>query len=319
MNKITTSGQTGEDNMQSPGVAFEKIVARIQQMMDPNAVVTHNEFLEDRTGNKRQFDVVIRGQFGGRSVLGVIECKDQRTKTGPDTIEAFAKKAENLGANLRIVVSRSGFTEQALNLAKYENVGCLSLLPDDPGQTGFSIGDMSYGVVRLWEELRLIVHFVENPAPLTSYKADSIKWVGKPVGKWFMKELFTIHNDVTKEGLFTFEVMFKEQRQLEIDGKFYAAKGITCSAQRICRNKRKWMSWSGDAFYDWHSNSISIPNKGVIVGSGVETDLSTWPDFAGIVPDPQKDPYNGFIRIIVYNTQKWREEDDKDVPDLKNL
>ena len=69
-------------------------------MMDPNSTVTHNEKLKDRVGNIRQYDVVIRGQFGGRHVLGVIECKDHSRKKGPNTIEAFSKKTENLGANL---------------------------------------------------------------------------------------------------------------------------------------------------------------------------------------------------------------------------
>src|ERR1700694_2881048 len=102
-----------------PGIALEKAVARIQQMMDANSTVHHNETLEDRVGNKRQFDVVIRGQFGGRPILGVIECKDHNRKKGPADVEAFAKKSENLGANLRLMVSKKGFPKQALKLAKH--------------------------------------------------------------------------------------------------------------------------------------------------------------------------------------------------------
>ena len=90
-----------------PGTRLEEVVARIQQMMDPNSIVTHNEMLEDRVGNKRQYDVVIRGHFGGRPVLGIVECKDHNRKKGPDAVEAFAKKTDNLGANLRIMVSSS--------------------------------------------------------------------------------------------------------------------------------------------------------------------------------------------------------------------
>jgi len=123
-NKSAKSSLTKKKS--APGVNLERIVARIQQMMDPNSTVTHNEFLDDRVGNKRQYDVVIRGQFGGRPVLGVIECKDHSRKKGPDAVEAFAKKTENLGANLRMIVSKKGFTKQALKLAKHENIGCLS-------------------------------------------------------------------------------------------------------------------------------------------------------------------------------------------------
>jgi hypothetical protein len=50
----------------APGVGLEKVVARIQQMMDRNSTVTHNEWLVDRIGLRRQYDVVVRGQFAGQ-------------------------------------------------------------------------------------------------------------------------------------------------------------------------------------------------------------------------------------------------------------
>jgi hypothetical protein len=74
------------------GVSLEETVARIQQMMDPESKVTHNEKLVDRVGNTRQYDVVIHERFEGREVLGVIECKDHKRKKGPDAVEAFAKR-----------------------------------------------------------------------------------------------------------------------------------------------------------------------------------------------------------------------------------
>ena len=175
------------DTKDISGVSFEKVVARIQQMMDTNSVVTHNENLVDRVGNTRQFDVVIRGQFGGRPVLGVIECKDHSRKKGPDTIEAFAKKSENLGANLRLIVSKKGFTEQALNLAKHEHIGCLSLLPQDPKQLGFSIGNMFYGVIKTWEDLKMELHFAVSPCPFKTFDIDTVKWKDKAVITGFGK------------------------------------------------------------------------------------------------------------------------------------
>ena len=78
--------------------------------------------INDRVGNRRQYDVVIRGQFAGRQVLSVIECKDHSRKKGPDAVEAFAKKTENLGANLRMMFSKRGFTKMALNLAEHEHI-----------------------------------------------------------------------------------------------------------------------------------------------------------------------------------------------------
>jgi hypothetical protein len=74
------------------GRSYELAVARIQQLIDPASIVTHDEKIVDRLGNERQFDVVIRGKFAGREVLGLIECKDHNHRKGPSAIEAFAKK-----------------------------------------------------------------------------------------------------------------------------------------------------------------------------------------------------------------------------------
>jgi hypothetical protein len=273
-----------------PGLSLELVVAKIQQMMDLNSTVTHNEKLRDRVGNLRQYDVVIRGNFGGRPVLGVIECKDHSRKKGPNAIEAFSKKTENLGANLRLMVSKKGFTKQALKLAKHENIGCISLLPDNPEQVGWSIGDMWYGVIDIWKNIRLRVHFASGntPSTLPTFDANTVKYEGKPVINWFMRELFTTYvNEMPAEEnhAFTLTLEFDEPREVEIEGKNYLLSGISCQAEKVISKKKKWIHWSGDAFYDWHTNKFSIPPKGVVVGSAVETDLREWDDYDGELPN----------------------------------
>ena len=310
--------------IRQPGLSLELVVAKIQQMMDPGSEVTHNERLVDRVGNKRQYDVVIRGKFGGRPVLGVIECKDHSRKKGPSTIEAFAKKTENLGANLRLIVSRKGFTKQALTLAKHENIGCLSLLPDNPEQVGFSIGDMWYGVIGLWTNIRLTVHFADNetPSSLPTFDANNVKWQGKPVVNWFIRELYTTYKDEkpTETGkVFNLTLKFDEPRYVEIEGEEYLLSAISCQAEKNLTKKKKWVYWSGDAFYDWHTNQFTIPPKGTIVGSAIETDLREWDDYDGELPDLTKKQYSGFIRAIVYSKQKWDESLNENTPDLSSL
>jgi hypothetical protein len=298
-----------------PGLTLEKVVARIQQMMDPNSTVSHNEKLVDRTGNKRQYDVVVRGSFGGRPILGVIECKDHNRRKGPDAIDAFAKKVENLGANFGLIVSRKGFTQQALELAKHENIGCLSLLPDDPKQAGFSIGDMWYGIISKWQELKLTIVWTAPTAPIDSFDGKTVKWDGKLVWRWFARELLRNRGDETREGEHTFCLAFDEPRQIEIEGNFYGVKEIICIATRIFRKKKKWVSWSGDALLDWHSQKFTIPPNGVITGSAVPTDLSTWADFDGEIP--YRAP--GLATAIIQDVQQWDESMDADVPDLSIL
>jgi hypothetical protein len=302
-----------KNNKDLPGISLERIVARIQQMMDPQSTVTHNEKLVDRVGNERQYDVVIRGHFGGRPVLGVIECKDHSRKKGPDAVEAFAKKTENLGANLRLMVSKRGFTEQALALAKHEHIGCLSLLPADPKQTGFSIGDMWYGVISKWTDIRLIVFSVNDAEAPAEFVSGAVKWQGIPVINWFLKELFTTDRDKTKEGGICIRFRFDEIRNLEIDGKEYAVTGVACIANGMYAKKKKWVKWTGDAFYDWHAGAMHIPPKGEIIGSAVESDISAWDDYDGEIPAHPE----GFLMAVVYKTQTW--DNTLPIPDLTKL
>ncbi len=306
-------------NRDTPGSSLELVVSRIQQMMDPNSSVSHNEKLKDRVGNTRQYDVVVRGQFGGRPVLGVIECKDHKRPKGPDAVEAFAKKTENLGANLRIMVSKKGFTKQALRLAQHESIGCLSLLPSNPEQVGFSIGDMWYGVIRQWTNVLLALHFALPSPPVPTFDPKAVKWQGKPVALWFLKQLFTTYGEETKPGEFTLQLQFKQTRYLEVDGKEWPVSGISCTALRVYQKKRKWVSWSGDAFFDWHTSWVTIPAKGTVVGSAVETDLHSWPDYEGDIPKPGDPLQPGLVRAVLYSGQKWDATQDPEVPDLETL
>lgn len=302
-----------------PGVSLELAVANIQKMMDPNSTVTHDEKLKDRVGNIRQYDVVIRGKFGGRQVLGVIECKDHSRKKGPNAIEAFSKKTDNLGANLRLIVSRKGFTKQALKLAKHENIGCLSLLPNNPEQVGFSIGDMWYGVIRMWSNIRLRVHFESKDSPISTFDGNTVKWKGKPIINWFLKELFTTYSEENKEGTHYLKLKFKQPRDIEIEGKEYRLMGITCSADRKFKKKKKWVYWSGDALFDWNENKFTIPPKGSVVGSAVETDLREWDDFDGELPVLGEPNSEGFIKVLCTYQQNWDISKNNEVPELDKL
>ncbi len=138
------------------GKSLEKAVAKIQQMMDPNSTVTHNEFLTDKLGHSRQFDVVIRGKLGGRDILGVIEYKDWNDKVGTPEVEAFVMKSRYVNANIVLMVSPKGFTAPALALAKHEGVGTLSLLPNDPEDSGFTLGVTWYAKAWRWSQLEVI-------------------------------------------------------------------------------------------------------------------------------------------------------------------
>lgn len=217
------------------------------------------------------------------------------------------------------MVAKKGFTEQASKLAKHESIGCLSLLPADPKQVGFSIGEMWYGVVCLWSDIRLIIHFAAAPAPMATCDANTVKLNGKPAINWFLRELFTTHAEEIKEGTYTLELKFDSPRNIEVEGKEWPVVGITCVANRVYKKKRRWISWSGDALYDWHTGQITVPAKGMVVSSGIEPDLKKWPDYDGEIPLSGEESATGFLRAIIYKTQKWDNRKNSEVPDLGSL
>jgi|RhiMethySRZTD1v2_1073278.scaffolds.fasta_scaffold365401_1 hypothetical protein len=276
------------------GKSLEKAVARIQQMLDPGSVVTHNEYIIDRLGHRRQFDVVIRGQAAGRDYLGVIEAKDWSTKVGTPEVEAFVMKARYVNANFVLMVSRMGFSEPGLRTAKHEGVGTLSLLPDDPIDAGFYVGLMCYAHRYEWGPFNFGLFRKEEGEPTGVSDIRSITLDGKPVIAWFAKQLSTTYMDATGPEPTLIEVKFKTPMTLQIEGR--EADDVTrlvIIAQRIRRTKRGFVQITGDAFYDWLANGISWPIGGALQLQVTEAMVNSWEPFTGEIP--QKKEFGGLV------------------------
>lgn len=322
MKKVPMRNRKGPNESQKknrPGVALELLVAKIQQAVDPTSVVTHDERIIDRYGIARQFDVVIRGMFAGRPILGVIECKDHNRRKNLDAVDAFAKKAENVGANLKIMVSRMGFAKNALKLAQKEFVTCLSVL-SDLNATKFSIGDFWYGENRIWDPcIGVNIGWAVTPAPLTTFDLSRLKYDGKLVLLAFLRDLFVNHNDMPNGKRIIIQYRFAAPITLEVDGQNYPVSQIEFRAVSRHQLKRFWVEWQGEAFYDWNASELTIPIGNPIVGSVIPTDLGDWPDYDGPLPPDQKDGSFGLLRVSVIRTKRWNPLDDPHTPDILSI
>jgi hypothetical protein len=100
-------------------------------------------------------------------------------------------------------------------------------------------------------------------------------------------------------------------------GKEYPALSLRFQAKCSVKYKKRWMNWSGDAFYDWQERKIAIPKGGRLVGSAFPPDLSSWDDHDGVIPedDPRYKP--NLLQGTIYNIQQW--DDAEPVPDLQSL
>ena len=197
-------------------------------------------------------------------------------------------------------MSRKGFTDQALRLAKHEGIGCLSLLPHDPNQIGFGVGDMWYGRQYKWGESYITVYLADVTAKLPDhFESPSIKWSGQPIIEWFKKEFYTTYRLEKQTGDHTLKVQFDCTRSIAIEGEEYDVKGLALTVKRLCQPKKQWVTWSGDAFYDWQSGSFTVPPQGILIGSRIDTTLIDWDDFDGVIPEAGKGEPLGFLRMIL--------------------
>ena len=264
------------------GKSLEKAVARIQQMLDLGSVVTHNEWITDRLDISRQFDVVVRGTTMGRNYLGVIECKDWSDKVGTPEVEAFASKAKSVNANIVLMVSYKGFSEPGLKLARFEGVGTLSLLPNDPQDAGFSVGVPAFYLRYEWGDLNVTIsgpsgQNVSKPAGIRSLKLE-----GKCVLGWFMKELATIHSDASES--VRMEVRFKRPITLQADNGTQEVTRISVLAQRTCKAKRGMVQATGDAMWDWQADQAIWPIGGELHFVETAEMVANWEDYTGEIP-----------------------------------
>jgi hypothetical protein len=99
---------------------FEKVIHDIHSQLAPQgAVVTLDDrIIGSESGAERQIDVSIRVNVAGYNILIVIECKDQGRPIDVTELGAFSSLAKDVNANKGVMISSSGYTEAALNLAK---------------------------------------------------------------------------------------------------------------------------------------------------------------------------------------------------------
>ncbi|MEV0355036.1 restriction endonuclease [Nocardia sp. NPDC050697] len=121
---------------------FQQVVTVIHEHLADGVTVEESAMLTNRrTGRKREVDVVLRSKSGGYEFLIGIEATSRRR--GPAStpwVEAMIGKHQNLPTNKVILVSESGFTEQARELAIQEN-----MVPISPETLGD--GDPAFRIV----------------------------------------------------------------------------------------------------------------------------------------------------------------------------
>jgi hypothetical protein len=182
---------------------------------------------------------------------------------------------------------------------------------------GFEIGEWWYGYISRWMDFQLHVTWADPSRKIDDIQAEEVLWLGKPVLNWFTKEFYTTYRHMTKIGDSTLDVPFNHVTNLEIRGQEYPVSQLSCSAKGQFLKKRKYVTFSGRAFYDWHTGKITVPPGVQVVAQPSEHDLLRWDDYDGEIPSPSDPKDLVLMRGVFVLTQYV--DGSLPVPDLELL
>jgi hypothetical protein len=108
---------------------FQRLIVSIHHALaGDRAAVEESRELRDRvTGRLREVDIVIESAVGDYPVFVCIECCDRSRPATVEWVEQQHGKHANLPTNKLILVSRSGFTQSALDKARLYNIETLAI------------------------------------------------------------------------------------------------------------------------------------------------------------------------------------------------
>lgn len=108
---------------------FQKIILYLQSLSSPTFEVKESHFLKDSiTGQMREVDIIIESNTAGYESIVSIEVIGWKTKKGDiEWVERMACKHATLPTTKLVLVSKSGFTKNALIKANFLNIVALTI------------------------------------------------------------------------------------------------------------------------------------------------------------------------------------------------
>lgn len=303
---------SSSEKQERPGLSFERAVASVQSKMAPDASVTHNEYLIDNLGHRRQFDVVIRARTAGHAILGVIECKDLQRRVGTPDIDAFVTKARDVNANLTLLVSRRGFTKPAIERATHYGIGTMSLLADDSLDCGFRVGGEWYAELYRWKQFGARITCAPGYRSPENFDLKDILYSGLPARNWFLDHLRKNMHNEERLGWYWIDLTFRGPVPFTIAGQEIHLRALRFLAERVLEKKRRFVQFTGDGFINWADGSVILPPQTQVVSDTFRADLSDWDDYEGDIPARRGD-WDWNMKVFAVP------QPDRDIPHLHDL
>jgi hypothetical protein len=139
--KKPTNNKSATKKPEQKGKLYERLVAAVTQKMNPTSSVEWDVKIRANSLVTRQFDAEMRGPENSDDALVLIEARDRICNVTINMVGDFNTALKSVGATKGIMVSRRGFTEDALRQAKECGIETWVLrLADDAAWEGYVRG-----------------------------------------------------------------------------------------------------------------------------------------------------------------------------------
>jgi hypothetical protein len=111
--------------MMKKGKRLERLVYIVNEALKdiPETRISSNVKLENKSGRKREIDVLIETKINGIEIKIAIECKDYRGAIAVEKIEAFKSKCDRIkGITKKVIVASNGYQADAIEAADDFNI-----------------------------------------------------------------------------------------------------------------------------------------------------------------------------------------------------
>jgi hypothetical protein len=105
---------------------FQNLVYLLKKQLAEDASVSESKMLKDlRTGAEREIDICVETEVAANPVVVSIECTDRSRPADVKWVDEMKGKHERLPTNALVLISRNGFTPEAVRVAQACNIHTL--------------------------------------------------------------------------------------------------------------------------------------------------------------------------------------------------
>lgn len=173
--------------MSKPGSAYEQIVGAVCAALEPSAEVLVNTRKVGPDG-RRDMDVSVRGVRDDHPYFALIECKDWTRKVGVHVVDALHSKRSDLGANMSVIYSNSGFTRTAERKAQRVGITLCAALSAGDRRIRVAVERTFYARTRSVDKYSLAVLSGKRSCGLPKFVPADLHYNGLPVVNWLAQK-----------------------------------------------------------------------------------------------------------------------------------